>query len=84
MAAMTKASTATGFRTHNCNELRASDVGKEVTLCGWVQTSRDMNHFAFVDLRDRQCPPRGGCPGSSGREPAGRGAFPWRILRRRV
>lgn len=47
------ASTATGFRTHNCNELRASDVGTEVTLCGWVQTSRDLNHFAFVDLRDR-------------------------------
>lgn len=24
-----------------------------MTLCGWVQASRDMNHFAFVDLRDR-------------------------------
>jgi len=30
-----------------------SDQGKTVTLCGWVQTARDMNHFAFVDVRDR-------------------------------
>lgn len=46
-------STSTHYRTHTCGALRLADVGKEVTLSGWVQISRDMNHFAFVDLRDR-------------------------------
>ena len=44
---------ATGYRTHTCNELRMAHVGAEVSLVGWVQQSRDMKHFAFVDLRDR-------------------------------
>ncbi len=43
----------TGYRTHTCEELRMANVGATVKLCGWVQNSRDMNHFAFVDLRDR-------------------------------
>eukprot|EP00468_Gymnochlora_sp_CCMP2014_P006123 CAMPEP_0167762824 /NCGR_PEP_ID=MMETSP0110_2-20121227/12997_1 /TAXON_ID=629695 /ORGANISM="Gymnochlora sp., Strain CCMP2014" /LENGTH=607 /DNA_ID=CAMNT_0007649771 /DNA_START=66 /DNA_END=1886 /DNA_ORIENTATION=- len=46
-------STKSGYRTHNCGELRIADVGKEVSIAGWVQTSRDKNHFAFVDVRDR-------------------------------
>ncbi len=43
----------TGFRTHTCGELRLSDNQSVVTLCGWVQRTRDKGRFIFVDLRDR-------------------------------
>jgi aspartyl-tRNA synthetase len=41
------------LRSHHCGELRASDAGKEVVLCGWVQKKREMGAMIFIDLRDR-------------------------------
>ena len=43
----------TQSRSHNCGELRLSDVGKTVTLAGWMENVREVgSSLAFVVLRD--------------------------------
>jgi aspartyl-tRNA synthetase len=40
------------YRTHNCAQLRASDVGQKVRLSGWIHRKRDHGGLLFIDLRD--------------------------------
>ncbi len=41
------------LRDHNCGELRIGDVGKRVTLCGWVKSVRNLGSLCFIDLGDK-------------------------------
>lgn len=43
---------SSSYRTHNCGELRITDIGLDVALCGWVQKMRNLN-VCFIDIRDR-------------------------------
>jgi len=40
------------YRTHNCNELRKSDLDKDVLISGWINKKRDHGNLLFIDLRD--------------------------------
>ncbi|HEY0085072.1 MAG TPA: aspartate--tRNA ligase [Allosphingosinicella sp.] len=40
------------YRTHTCGQLRASNVGEQVRLSGWIHRKRDHGGVLFIDLRD--------------------------------
>ena len=40
------------YRSHKCDELDKKDVGKNVSLAGWINKKRDHGNLLFVDLRD--------------------------------
>jgi aspartyl-tRNA synthetase len=41
------------LRTHHCGELRSSDAGKTVSLCGWINKERNLGGLHFIDVRDK-------------------------------
>jgi aspartyl-tRNA synthetase len=41
------------LRTTTCGALTLQNLGEKVTLCGWMQNSRDLGGMTFIDIRDR-------------------------------
>jgi len=41
------------MRSHYCGEVKKSEVGQEVEVCGWVHRRRDHGGVIFLDVRDR-------------------------------
>lgn len=41
------------YKTHTCGELRIEDVGKKVSIAGWLKTIRDLGGVVFLDVRDQ-------------------------------
>ena len=50
---MQKFETLIHKRTDYCTRFGPSDIGREITVCGWVQRRRVLGGLIFVDLRDR-------------------------------
>jgi len=42
------------MRSHFCGHVTEELLGREVTLCGWVNRRRDHGGVIFIDLRDRE------------------------------
>ncbi|GMG87209.1 aspartate--tRNA ligase [Biformimicrobium ophioploci] len=42
------------MRSDYCGDIRATDIDREITLCGWVDRRRDHGGVIFIDLRDRE------------------------------
>ena len=40
------------YRSHNCSQLRETDIKKNVVLSGWLHRTRDHGNLLFIDLRD--------------------------------
>ncbi len=45
--------TTTSMKTHGCGEITKNEVGKEVTVAGWVSAVRDLGGIIFVEVRDK-------------------------------
>ena len=40
-------------RTDMCGSLRSGDIGRQVTIMGWVVRRRDLGNLIFVQVRDK-------------------------------
>ena len=40
------------YRSHNCSELSAKNIGKKIRLSGWIHRKRDHGNLLFIDIRD--------------------------------